>query len=246
MSSKTLKMRYMKKLAVYVAIVGLLLIFISYEIAIHRVHNIIEDIEGSINVEHMDSLLTTYKGKERALSDVGKLKERLFHAERIVSYVGGSENIVIKISKLQDSLYTTASMLQNYNEIQPSTFYNNKNKGLILKEGATYMSFFPLKSNNRKYFDIAFYFLDLTLPERITAIYIQIYQNNIDGNPRILWHRYYLPKNNFNVFKVPNLLKNKDVNVRVGYILNTKFENKNSLIYRFVTFDDVDSIAGVR
>ena len=57
-----------------------------------------------------------------------------------------------------------------------------------------------------------------------------------DGNRRCLFEEYYKPQKNINKFRVKNILRQKNVEMSVGYFWKNEFGKKDFLNYEHVTF----------
>ena len=95
---------------------------------------------------------------------------------------------------------------------------------------------YPPTEMQASYLDFSLRFINDNMIKNIACIYVQIVKRNSGGSLVMLFEEYYKPQKNINKFRVKNILRQKNVEMSVGYFWKNEFGKKDFLNYEHVTF----------
>ena len=229
-----------KFLSIFTVLV-LVLLIVVYEYTYSDLKQKIENVKvSSISIESDDSLLMTNNGRKQLEDSLLLLKSQLSKLQNQLkkkSVLLGSNNQFHR--DIQEDINITDANIdkvKSYNEILPPSFYDKKYKGTTYSHETSSIILYPPKNLNSDFLDFSFIFTNENIITDVAAVYVAVYIQHPDGNRRCLFEEYYKPQKNINKFRVKNILRQKNVEMSVGYFWKNEFGKKDFLNYEHVTF----------
>lgn len=193
------------------------LVFLAGVMYYHRKeteNSLLQIYAVAVKANNMESALADSSRYEAILLDINKNEERLQSILHRVSFTDRLLGRSIEVDSLADQ---TSKMLQ----MQKLRIYNLNNKSInlyqptVFKDASTELRMLGSDDLNRDYINSGFKVDHSAMFIENNVVLVRIIETKKDS---ILYQQFYVPKDSINSFVLPNVFKDDNVELQMGYI----------------------------
>lgn len=168
----------------------------------------------AVKANNMESVLSDSSRYEAVLLDIDKNEERL---QSILHRMSLTDKLLGRSADVDSLAEQTSKLLQ----MQKLRIYNLNNKSInqyhptYSKDASTELKIMDSDELNRDYVNFGFKVDHSTMFVENNVVLVRIVETDNDS---ILYQQFYVPKDSINCFVLPNVFKDDNVELQMGYI----------------------------
>lgn len=183
-------------------------------------------LQNETNIDKLRDSLFSYK------LELEKLNHKLEGYSRILNVSDKQKVLNNRIKSLDAEI----DYIDSYNEVLPYTEFSKKRKGETVSGETSSLILYPPTNLDSNFLDFSLLFINDSMVQNVACLYVEIFKKGSDGSLIQLWEEYYQPRKGYNKVRVKNCLKQKDVEMRIGFFWKSEYGKKDYPRFEYVRF----------